>query len=261
MNDSVIKVIRGGCLRKKDFHKLRIALPLLVISPYLVGFAPPDEGGTFVSVSGGKGVYPSGSCGQSFRHEYREAAVSVDHRIPMGGRGNYVTIGAFGEAGSDQKTLVHDDEGGAVGTTTTGVISTLGAHMGLDWKWFGIDLGAQALRLPDFDNSTSMFSRASLRIGPPGFYVSSSFLEGHPLLSDGAMLNVGAGTHFGSTQVWAGSGIGPQGLAVGILRARFDFSPIALGLTLQGNPNSRSRYSPGLANDYGMSAGLEFRLP
>lgn len=181
----------------------------------------------------------------------------MDRRIQTSkeGEGNwitpqYVTLGLFGQVGSDQK--INE----TYGDVTTLSMSAGGMHAALDWQWIGLDLGVLALDLPDI--KPGVLPRAGLRLGPPIFYVSSSFMEGSPLYSDGNYINVGIGTSQGPLQLWAGLGGGPpvQGAEpVGILRMRYNFKPVTLGLTFEhGDPSGKEK-------NYGIAANLEFRLP
>lgn len=261
---------------RKGFGKFRFALPVLAIFPFLVGFSPPDTSGTFISLSGGKGVYPSASCNQSFRNEYKEVALAVDHRVatipptevPWSWlKPRYVTFGAFGELGANRKTVgsSHNFDSTTSEITTSEAIEVGGLHLALDWKWAGVDMGGMAINLPDLpDYDKSIMPRVGLRIGPPVFYVSSTIAAGLPLLSDGGLLNLGIGSSLGAAQFWAGHGEGTGDMDVEILRMGYNFNPVSLNLTMQGDlvgnfPQLSQLKS--LKNDYGMALRLEFRLP
>lgn len=243
--------------------KLRI-LVMLVIFPYLVGFAPLDSSGTFVSVSGGHGVYPTASCQNRYVNDYQEVAVSLDHRFQIKKEGEeswitpaFFTFGGFTQVGSDERTGYGTSED--LSTTSIG-ISTLGFHGELDWQWVGLDLGVLAADVPG--GESPVLPRLGLRIGPPVFYVSSSFAEGLPLYSDGNVINLGIGTCIGPAQFLAGWG-GPVedgAHAQGIVRMRYNFKPVTIGLTLQsgGAPHSSDLISK---ENYGVSAVVEVRLP
>ncbi len=188
--------------------------------------------------------------------------MNLDHQIKTSDRSwttpDYVTLGAFAEVGSDKKTLVHDADGNPTGATTNSEISAVGAHVALDWKMIGVDVGAMGLKLPD-DSGTFLMPRLGLRLGIPQFYVSATVLSGSPIISDGNTVNAGVGTQLGSAQFWAGlGGIAQEGSqGVGIFRAGYNFKPVVLHFTLQGDIQSNHAHS----ENYGVSAGLEFRLP
>ena len=164
--------------------KLRYALPLIFIFPYIVGFSPPDTvDGIFIGFAGGKGIYPTATCSDYYRNHYRETAVSIDRRTSIGGGGHF-TFGASGEIGTHQSLLVstNGEDGGVRGTRASNSMNSFGGHLGLDWKWFGVDFGAvYAEKLGGLD-TLLLLPRGSIRIGSPSLYMSSSFLEGRPLL-------------------------------------------------------------------------------
>ena len=242
-------------------RKIRIVLPLLAIFPYLVGFAPPDTAGTFVSLSVGHGVFPTASCSNHYINRYQEVALTLDRRVQVKKEGEgswlkprYTSFGVFGQLGSNQRIDVESSSSPA----DLSDVNAVGIHAGADWQWVGLDLGVFGNGISRMD--TPVLPRAGVRIGPPIFYVSSSFAEGVPLYSDGSMFNMGLGTCFHNAQIWAGFGgpVDEGAKGMGIVRLQYRFDPVTLGLTLEKG-SSETKYP--MSENYGVAGGLEFRLP
>jgi hypothetical protein len=234
-------------------------LALLIAFPYLVGFAPPDSAGTSVSFSGGSGAYPTATCSRGYQNEYSEYGMAVDHRIATKAADDsghwatprFVGVGAFGSLGPHRETVVYDEEGYGIGTSTRGSMWNGGAHVDLEWAWLGLDFGARVYGMPD--NGTlsreGILPRLGLRLGPPAGYLFSSIVQRPLLFADGDVLEGGLGIKIRGTRVECGGGLFPdQG---GLFRIRQDLHPLALAFSIHGTDRKA----------YGLALTLEYRLP
>ncbi len=130
---------------------------MMAIAPYLVGFAPPDTSGTFIALQGGRGAYPSASCGNHYQNTYSEIGFALDHKIETKNIKNpipyiliipqHITLGVFAEKGWARYLTVYSEpnfEGQSddyAGHVRLGSLFTRGMHFSADWETFGLDLG------------------------------------------------------------------------------------------------------------------------
>ena len=246
----------------------KFLLLLLAIFPYIVGFAPADTDGTFISLSGGKGVYPTATCSDTYRNNYSEAAVAVDHRFSTRDdqsfiTPDYVTLGVYGQTGTNDRILVYsngESNSSDIPPESRTDLGAFGGHVGTGLEISrACDIGGIYGALSEDDNKLLLPS-ASLRIGSAYVYVSSSILQSRPFFSGGGYANAGLGTQVGALQIWGGVGAGPGESVLGILRLRYHFYPVAFNFNLQGPSPFEAQAYP-YKEENGMALGVEFRLP
>jgi hypothetical protein len=185
--------------------------------------------------------------------------MAVDHRFATKAADDsghwatprFVGVGAFGSLGRHRETVVYDEEGSGIGTTTRGSILSGGAHVDIEWAWLGFDFGARAYSMPD--NGTlsgeGILPRLGLRLGPSAGYLFTSFGQRPLLFADGDVLEGGIGLKVRDTRMELGGGLFPdQG---GLFRIRQELRPLALAFSVHGSDRKT----------FGMALTLEYRLP
>lgn len=260
-------------------------LALLAVSPFLLAFSPPQDGGTHVSVSGGGGRFVATSgCARPRMVEHADMQAGAYHRwvpkrsgwTPASGVGLDVNSFASREKECAEEGCANTDPG----WEENDLRLAFSPYVTLDWEWAGASLKGHlplhGLDMPglkvDFDeNWLPLPFGGSVRAGRRSLYASMELLDAQPIpFGPGIWYGVG-GSVLGS-ELWAGLSEFEPGASVG---ARFGrrFGPV--GLRLSGEYSRSSvDYSAtdsdggGVVEEfsveipqYTVSAGLDWRLP
>lgn len=265
-------------------------LALAAIAPFLVGFAPPEESGTHVSVSAGQGRFVSSpGCARPRLVDYADQQVGVYHRMPPMEPTRYLPptrIGFgvdFNRFGSREKECTQDKCANPdTAWHDNAAMHAVSPYLTLDWKWAGLGLGAHApLQSPRGGRLEHHITRAwlpfylkgSVRLGlADKLYFSADIMDGQPLNSGGRQ-QFGLGGRLGNTELWLGVDE-PDPEAGLTARASQGFGPFRLRLTGVYSTHD-NRYADSGSNDlpgegedfkvglpdYSLSAGIDYHLP
>lgn len=258
-------------------------LAVLAILPFTVGFAPPQEPGTHVSFSAGRGRYMSSpaGCSQPRLVEYYDQQFGVYHRWHTeDGKG--VKIGGGldinGYNSREKECMRSDcgrDDSGWSSLMSTGAFSP---YATLDWEWVGFSFGAH-VGLPiggalDDGFNRLLFpvtGRGSFRLGRfDRIYGSIDFLDGRPITS-GYAFPFGLGGRLSGFDLWGGiEEFDPKAGVSGALARQI--GPVRLRVAGNYMRNSirfdKDDVEPSVAEDFyvkipqtAISAGIDYRLP
>lgn len=259
-------------------------LGIIAIAPFVVGFTPSDEEGTYVSVSGGKGSFvssPSG-CSRPRLVEYTDQQAGVYHRWSpvdkvVGTKpGLGVDVNAFE---SREKECTASDCSNP-GWTHNDIQFAVSPYATLDWRWAGLRLGGHVPLHPhrggrmDHDITRAwlpIYLRGGARIGAyDRIYLSAELLDASPINS-GGVFPVGVGGRIFGTDLWAGIERANPSSAVAARVGRA-FGPWRIsGSTAYAHSDVHYTDEDGSGQitedfrvkipEYSIAVGLEYRLP
>ncbi len=237
----------------------------------MVGFAAPDSAGTYAKVAGGRGAYHVSGCHRAYDSDFWEGSASVKHSFDThsksGWAPKYVSVGAAVDVIPEKFTVVERDSlsPDSLGDTKESIGFAGGVSIGLDWEWVGLNLGGIGVQ------ARSSIAGVKLRgFGPSGgirigrwnqFYATADLLDPELFYLGGGWLRLGLAGKLYGTRLWAGIGSAPYRWTVYSLKAARPLGPINVSLGVQGNSHNVSPANLGIDHEYGVSLGLEYRIP
>jgi len=200
-------------------------LPLILLAPLFVGFAPRDSANTTVEFWGGTGrFYRPGGCEHTGRDvKFFEGAVSLEHR-PMEEKEALDDSGRVVLKKIPTPFSIRFDGSMLQGATTevfytdyideyrlpaTGniTVTQFGLKLQGDWQNFGLGLGGLVL---NDDEEAGLAPSARVRVGRlDQLYLSGELLYANPMYSGHGLLSAGLGFRARDLDAWIGAGYGP----------------------------------------------------
>lgn len=258
--------------------RIRRAHLLLLASviPFVVAFDIPDSSGTWARVSGGRGTYHLIGCSKrEFDSEFWEGQIALRHAMRLADSASPAWVPAYATIGTHADFIVQDMT--VVKDTVSGAANTLGdrhdenafdggAYMGLDWKWVGLESGlGYAFFNPDLKDAEkrSADPMLGLRLGlTDRVYLTAEVAGSNPYLTGGARRNLGVGTLWDGTRIWAGVGDydWDGATTLGLLRLDRAVGPWSLSLAGQFGFEEVPPANLGVDREYGFSLGVAYRL-
>lgn len=266
--------------------KLPKYLAFLAISPFLLGFAPPEEPGTYVSASAGKGRFVSSpGCARPQVVDFTDQQVGVYHQRRFDWKATRVGVGMDLEVFESRQKECTEDDCRNADTAWHGnrILLAASPYATVDWKWAGLSIGGygplqsrRGGRLgKDIDNLwLPIPGRGSLRLGSAGtIFASVELQSGQPLNSGGSVMAMGLGGRLLGTDLWLGTeetGLdggfsGRIGRGIGPVRVRMSGRYAYKGINYQHSsyndlPGEGENFTVKIP-EYAVSAGLDYRLP
>ncbi|MEO7424192.1 MAG: hypothetical protein ABI036_03335 [Fibrobacteria bacterium] len=281
--------------------KLSYLKPLgfLAILPFLLGFAPPEENGTYVGASAGRGQFISASgCSRPRLHEFSDFQAGAYHKRDIDAEGS-MQAGLGADAGRYSETSIECAAGCGSSEAHRDQEETaliLSPYLTFDWKWIGLTGGLHYLDIESIRDSallqdpqdrrysttrTDFLPRGRIRLGyAQKVYASVEVLNGRPFGSGGGLYEAGVGGRVKKTDLYAGlrlgspvmgsspgSGAGSVAAAVartlGPVRIRLDG-----GFNYYDHDYERTNSQGEVTEQFGVeepqyrfSAGVDWRLP
>jgi hypothetical protein len=239
--------------KRSTLWKFKIALVPLLLFPYIVAFSPnPDSSYTTLEFAAGKGSYArvsrdcSGNVLGATDVPFEDAGISVDHHFSafrVGAKAGLLHLSEdrsyYGELYDREKTL-----------------SYINPNLGLNTKYLGLDFGYvfsdEPIRLAGNSKLKSIPS-VNLRIGNlHNWFFSTSWANNLPLMTGGALYDMGIGFHPGGAKstLWLGVGGFPFDRGVLSVKGGVPLSDKFI-LNLKGEAGNSGSFQ------YGLSAGAK----
>ena len=253
------------------------ALLTFLLLPFVVGFDLPDSTGTYIKASVGKGAYHISGCHRGYDSELLEGNIAMRATVNTAGDGATfwsrvqpakTTMGVYGNFTNETLTLVDTANGKAVAPPGDSVFEDHGlaggVYVGLDWKWVGLKLGVAGYSVlqqtPDVDNrgGSPIFG---LRAGRENLYLSGEAFTESPLYTGGGFWQVGLGGRIGGSRLWGGLGLKPYKSPMITLKGSQALGPVSLYAAGMLGTEEINPVDVGIDQEYGLSFGVEARLP
>lgn len=247
-------------------------LPLILLAPLCVGFAPRDSADISVELWGASGrFYQPGSCEHRGRDvKYFEGAAVVEYRykdekICLDDSGRTVVqkvptpfsvrLDCSLLQGEGTELIEEGDTYSYYSPRTVDVtMSNLGAKLQWDWANFGLGLGGMVL---DDGEDAGLAPSVRVRIGPRDeLYLSGELLYACPLRSGQGLLNAGLGFRTGTMDAWVGGGYGPYDHALRpCITIRQNIRDMMVGINLSYGSEADHGITP-----YAVSLGVGYQF-
>jgi len=256
---------------QKKIRQLPILFLILAISPFVVGFESPDSSGTYAKFAGGRGAFHMSGCHRAHDVDFWEGYASVKHRFDTRSKSGLtpdVSVGAAAGIIPEKRTLVKVDTPytGTIGTTEQHTGYAGSAFVALEWRWLGLNAGVTGINAWIIGNDSNYTTRTfvpggGIRIGPwKSVYVTAEVYNDEPFFTGGGWIQMGIGGKFFDTKLWVGEGGIPYTNAA-VLKAAHAWGPLEVSFIAQGNPKNIPPANIGIDHEYGVSLGLEYRIP